>query len=66
MTGETSNMCDSNCHVINTIMVSIMVEPEHFYKMPSVLDDESIEERWNQVNFMVMSYDAVGRQPIGT
>ncbi len=45
MTGETSNMCDSNCHVINTIMVSIMVEPEHFYKMPRVLDDESIEER---------------------
>ncbi len=30
-----------------------------------VLDDESVEESWNQVNFMVMSYDAVGRQPIG-
>ncbi len=29
-----------------------------------VLDDESIEESWNQVNFMVMSYDSVGRQPI--
>ncbi len=29
-----------------------------------VLDVESIEESWNQVNFMVMSYDAVGRQPI--
>ncbi len=29
-----------------------------------VLDDESIEESWNQVNFMVMSYDAVRRQPI--
>ncbi len=30
-----------------------------------VLDDESVEESWNQVNFMVMSYDAVRRQPIG-
>ncbi len=29
------------------------------------LDGESIEESWNQVNFMVMSYDAVWRQPIG-
>ncbi len=29
-----------------------------------VLDDESVEESLNQVNFMVMSYDAVGRQPI--
>ncbi len=29
-----------------------------------VLDDESVEESWNEVNFMVMSYDAVGRQPI--
>ncbi len=29
-----------------------------------VLDDESVKESWNQVNFMVMSYDAVGRQPI--
>ncbi len=28
-----------------------------------VLDDESVEESLNQ-NFMVMSYDAVGRQPI--
>ncbi len=27
-------------------------------------DDGSVEESWNQVNFMVMSYDAVGRQPI--
>ncbi len=31
-----------------------------------VLDDESVEESWNQVNFMVMSYDAVRRQPIRT
>ncbi len=30
-----------------------------------VLDGESVEESWNQVNFMVMSYDAVRRQPIG-
>ncbi len=30
-----------------------------------VLDDESVEKSWNQVNFMVMSYDAVRRQPIG-
>ncbi len=30
-----------------------------------VLGDESIKKSWNQVNFMVMSYDAVGRQPIG-
>ncbi len=29
------------------------------------LDGESVEESWNQVNFMVMSYDAVRRQPIG-
>ncbi len=33
MTGETSNMCDSIVHVINKF-VSIMVEPEHFYKCP--------------------------------
>ncbi len=30
-----------------------------------VLDGEGVEESWNQVNFMVMSYDAVRRQPIG-
>ncbi len=30
-----------------------------------VLDGESVEESWNQVNFMLMSYDAVRRQPIG-
>ncbi len=30
-----------------------------------VLDDESVEESWNQVSFMVMSYDAVRWQPIG-
>ncbi len=30
-----------------------------------VLDDESVEESSNQVNFMVMSYDTVLRQPIG-
>ncbi len=30
-----------------------------------VLDGESVEESWNQVNFMVMSYDAVRRQAIG-
>ncbi len=29
-----------------------------------VLDGEAVEESWSQVNFMVMSYDAVGRQPI--
>ncbi len=29
-----------------------------------ILNDESVEESWNQVNFMVMSYDAVGRQPV--
>ncbi len=31
-----------------------------------VLDGESVEESWNLVHFMVMSYDAVRRQPIGT
>ncbi len=31
-----------------------------------VLEDESVEENWNQVNFMVMSYDTVQLQPIGT
>ncbi len=31
-----------------------------------VLDDESVEESWNQVNFMVMSFDVVRRQPIWT
>ncbi len=30
-----------------------------------VLGGEGVEESWNQVNFMVMSYDAVRRQPIG-
>ncbi len=30
-----------------------------------VLDGVGIEESWSQVNFMVMSYDAVRRQPIG-
>ncbi len=30
-----------------------------------VLDGESVEESWNQVSFMVMSYDAVRQQPIG-
>ncbi len=30
-----------------------------------VLDGEGVEESWNQVNFMVISYDAVRRQPIG-
>ncbi len=30
-----------------------------------VLNDESVEESSNHVNFMVMSYDAVWRQPIG-
>ncbi len=29
------------------------------------LDGVGVEESWSQVNFMVMSYDAVGRQTIG-
>ncbi len=31
-----------------------------------VSDGESVEESWNQVNFMVMSYDTVGPKPIRT
>ncbi len=30
-----------------------------------ILHDESAKVSWNQLNFMVMSYDAIGRQPIG-
>ncbi len=52
----------SNC--VHTASVERQSGRKSFIFNDSVLDDESVEESWNQVNFMVMSYDAVGRQPI--
>ncbi len=47
-------------------LLPIEMESPVFKSRLRVLDDESVEESWNLVIFMVMSYDAVRRQPIGT